>query len=115
MQRKIQAAVYPLQRLTDCLDGRRGKAFEMAFPQNKCSAIERLGCGIQRGGKRHKVGNVRVNLHPRRRIVTALHAMRVMAAMCGHREQQRIDPAAGQFGLCQVDPVIDIGMPHLLG
>ena len=86
----------------------------MAFPQNKCGAIQGLARGIQGCRKRHPIGNVQVGLHPGRWIVTALHAMRALAAMCSQREQQRIDPVAGQPGLRRVDPVIDIGVPHLL-
>ena len=87
----------------------------MALPHNKFGAGQRVDRVIQGSRKRLKIGNVRVGFHPGRRIVIPLHAMRWLAAMCCHREQQRIDLIAGQTGLRQVDPVVDIGVPHLLG
>lgn len=101
----------------DCLAGNNwcGKAFKMALPHNKFGAAQRVDRVIQGSRKRLEMGDARVDFHPRRRIVAALHAMRKLAAMCCHREQQRIDLITGQTGLRQVDPVVDIGVPHLLG
>lgn len=101
----------------DCLAGNDwcGKAFKMALPHNKFGAGQRVDRVIQGSRERLKIGNVGVDFHPCRRIVAALHAMRKLAAMCCHREQQRIDLITGQTGLRQVDPVIDIAVPHLLG
>lgn len=87
----------------------------MALPHNKLGAVKSFDRVVQGSRKRLKIGNVRVGFHPCRRIVAALHAMRKLAAMCCHREQQRIDLITGQTGLRQVDPVINIGVPHLLG
>jgi len=102
---------------TECLEGNDGcgKAFKMAFPHNKFGTGQRIDRVIQGSRKRFKIANARVGFHPGRRIVTPLHAMRWLAAMGRHREQERVDAVAGQSGLCQVNPVIDIGVPHLLG
>ena len=113
---KSKRAIFVRHPSADCLAGNNwcGKAFKMAFPQNKFGTVKSFDFVIQGSRKRLKIGNVRVGFHPGRRIVTPLHAMRKLAAMCCHREQQRIDLITGQTGLRQVDPVVDIGMPHLL-
>lgn len=87
----------------------------MTFPEDESGAVKVEDCIPQGLGKHLDISNGGVAFHPGCWIVASVHAMRWLAAMSGHRQQQGVDLVACQVGLCQIDPVIDIDVPHLLG